>query len=309
MKAACSFLRWLAICSLLAIVSGQSAPFFDGTKAFEYLTKQCDFGPRVPGTEAHRQTAEWMISVLSPLADETLTLPSTVTHPMHGTDVDLTNILARFNPQNENRLMFLAHWDTREIADQDPNPDNRDKPIPGANDGASGVAVLLTLAGILHDYPVEIGVDLLFVDGEDMGVPGKAGTFALGTKSIAKKLPWPRPRYAVLLDMVGDANAHFPMEVYSVIQAYPVVKKIWNIAEDLGYTQFRKERGIAIEDDHRVLYLETGIPAIDIIDFNYPDEKTNYWHTLEDTPDKCSAETLEAVGNVITTLIYRENQP
>lgn len=297
---------FLSIC-FLTIVSAQGIPYFDGEESYGYLTEQCDFGPRYPGSEAHEALAAYLQKFLEPLADDLQIMTETVEHPMHKKPAQLTNLLAVFNPSAEFRILFLAHWDTREIADQDTVFANQSKPILGANDGASGIAVLMSLAQILHANPVEIGVDLLFEDGEDMGVAGDLDSWGLGTREFAKKMQRPYPRYAVCLDMVGDAQQEFFIEPYSYMQAPAVVQKIWKIAADLGYAQFKDKVGRAIIDDHRVLWEVTKIPAVDIIDFEYPSAGKNYWHTLEDTPDKCSAASLGAVGTVMTTLIYIEN--
>ena len=230
-------------------------------------------------------------------------------HPYTEDSLAITNVIARFNPGARRHILLLAHYDTRPMADQDPDPDNRSKPILGANDGASGVAILLTLADMLSKDIPPIGVDLLFVDAEDMGRSGDLDNFCLGAKAFVAEmgnlLGGVRPEYAVLLDMVGDQELTLPMEYNSWRDAREVVLRIWNLAETLGYTQFQFEVGAQIYDDHIPL-LEAGIPAVDIIDINYPNTEENYWHTLEDTPDKCSAESLEAVGTVVTTLIYSE---
>jgi len=230
-------------------------------------------------------------------------------HPYQDGPLPITNILARFNPPARKHVLLLAHYDTRAIADQDPDPGNRSKPILGANDGASGVAVLLMLADIFARDVPPIGVDLLLVDAEDQGRSGDLDNFCLGTKAFLPEmnelLGGVRPQYAVLVDMVGDAELTLPIEYNSWRGARKLVSRIWNLARDLGYSQFRFEMGAQIYDDH-VPLLEAGIPAVDIIDFDYPNTEKNYWHTLEDTPDKCSAESLEVVGTVLTTLIYSE---
>ena len=292
----------------LTLLQGQNTPYFDGSRAMELLEAQCAFGPRYPGSAAHDSTAQYFEKFLKPLADELKIYPTTVINPQTNQPVRLVNLLARFTPEAPDHIMFLAHWDTREIAEKDPDPIRQKQPILGANDGASGVAILLALAEILKAYPPNMGVDLLLVDGEDMGLHTQMETWGLGTKAVAHQLPRPYPRYAICLDMVGDAELDLPMEPYSVRQAPELVAWVWSIGEQLGYTQFRRELGPAVYDDHRVLYLNTGIPAIDIIDFHYPNAETNYWHTQADTPDKCSAESLEAVGTVVTTLIYLESE-
>ncbi|MFQ6610415.1 MAG: M28 family peptidase, partial [Fidelibacterota bacterium] len=293
---------------IISILSAQSVPYFDGERAMQLLEKQCEFGYRYPGAPGHEKMITFFNDHLSPITDELKVYKTPVLHPMRQDSVVLYNFLARYNPDSNFRIMLLAHWDTREIADQDPVDSLKNSPILGANDGASGVAVLLTLAEILHNAPVNYGIDLLFVDGEDMGVPGVAGSYGLGTKEVSKYLEKPYPAFAICLDMIGDKDQQFYMEYYSVLNARDVVAYVWKIAHDLGYSQFITEIGTAIEDDHLVLWKHTGIPAIDIIDFQYPNENENYWHTTSDTPDKCSAKSLEAVGSVMTELIYRENQ-
>jgi hypothetical protein len=231
-----------------------------------------------------------------------------ISHPYKRRYITLTNYLARYNLDAYYRIMLMAHWDTREFADQDLEPDNHSLPILGANDGASGVAVLLTLAEILHTLPpLNIGIDLLFVDGEDMGKSGDPDKFGLGTQAFAKHIPEPRPQFAICLDMVADKEQHFPIEHFSLQQAPEVVQAIWSLANNLGYTQFENIMGNAVMDDHYYLYKYAKIPAIDIIDFEYPNKDMNYWHTLQDTPENCSAESLEAVGSVITHFIYRQD--
>ncbi|UCH62376.1 MAG: M28 family peptidase [Fidelibacterota bacterium] len=291
------------------ILCGQQIPHFNGYRAFEHLEKQVILGPRFPGSPGHIALVSLLTDHLKPIAHELKIQQTSQSHPYQKGRLSITNILARFNPQARSRVLLLAHYDTRSIADQDPDPGNRSKPILGANDGASGVAILLTLADILAGEIPPIGVDLLFVDAEDVGRSGDLDNYSLGTKAFLAEmnelLGGLRPQYAVLIDMVGDAELTLPIEYNSWRDARQLTQRIWNLARDLGYSQFRFEVGAQIYDDH-VPLLEAGIPAVDIIDFNYPYPGKNYWHTLEDTPDKCSPESLEAVGTVLTTLIYSE---
>ena len=204
--------------------------------------------------------------------------------------------------------MLMAHWDTREIADKDKNPDNHNKPILGANDGASGTAALMVLSEIISDNQLNnIGIDLLFIDGEDMGKSGDIENFCIGTTKFCEVLPNPTPQYAICLDMVADKEQEFLIEHFSLKQAPELVQTIWGLANNLGYTQFQNRLGYAIMDDHYYLYKYAQIPAIDIIDFDYPNSEVNYWHTLQDIPENCSTESLEAVGTVITQFIYRQD--
>ena len=196
----------------MVICYGQNAPPFDGNRAMDLLRTQCDFGPRFPGSEGHSQMKKFMYKFLKPLSDSLYIMDEKISHPYQRRYINLTNYFARYNLSAAYRIMIMAHWDTREFADQDLNPENRSFPILGANDGASGVAVLLTLAEILHTLPpLNIGIDLLFVDGEDMGRSGDPDKFGLGTQAFAKHVPEPRPQFAICLDMVADKEQHFPM--------------------------------------------------------------------------------------------------
>ena len=234
-------------------------------------------------------------------------MSETILHPYEAPDsLRLTNFMVRYNMDASKRIMLMAHWDTRKIADMDKNKENRNTPILGANDGASGVAVLMVISEMLHHLPLlNLGVDILLVDGEDVGHSGDSYNFGIGTRLFSSHIPEPKPEVAICIDMVGDKELTLPIEQFSYIQAPDLVMDIWNFANQLGYTQFQKTMGVPITDDHRVLFLHSGIPAIDIIDFNYPNTKTNYWHTLEDTPDKCSAESLSVVGTVVLNYLYQ----
>jgi len=286
----------------------QDFPYFDGNIAFEYLEKQCDLGPRFPGSKGHDDFIVLIKDYLDPIVDKIVKHEITITHPIWKKPVGITNILARFSPKKEKRLLLLAHWDTREIADMDSILSNQDKPIIGANDGASGVAILMHLAEIIHNNPLmNIGVDLLFVDGEDMGVSGNAESFGLGTKEFAKIYPLPMPYFGIGLDMVGDKNLDIEIERFSYYQAPQFVDQLWTLAHNLQLHQFKHKLGKPIYDDHRVFYLETKIPTVDIIDFNYLKNNKNLWHTLSDLPENCSAESLEAVGKLVTAFIYMED--
>ena len=288
---------------------GQNVPPFDGNRAMALLQTQCDFGPRYPESEGHRKMKVFMAEFLKPLADSLYIMDEKIPHPYQRHYITLTNYLARFNLNAGYRIMLMAHWDTREFADKDPIKENQSLPILGANDGASGVAALLTMAEILHDLPLlNIGVDLLFVDGEDMGKSGDAEKFGLGTQAFSKHVPEPPPQFAICLDMIADKEQSFPIEYFSMQQAPSVVQAIWTLANELGYTQFENKMGQAVMDDHYYLYKHAQIPAIDIIDFEYPNKDVNYWHTLQDIPQNCSAKSLEAVGTVITHFIYKQDE-
>jgi glutaminyl-peptide cyclotransferase len=279
---------------------------FDGTLAHSLVERQVAFGPRVPGTAAHGQALEWLTAYLGQRADTVEQI-----HFTHVTTFDdtlsLTNIWARFEPQASSRVLLLAHWDSRPVAEMAADSAARRRPIPGANDGASGVAVLLAIADALSKEPPTIGVDVLLTDGEDWGYnPQTLATFTtdmlLGARHFAAgRGETYRPLYGILLDLVGDENPRFPQEASSVRYAPEVVHRVWETAAELGYGDvFAARTGQAITDEHVVLN-EAGIRTIDIIDFDYP-----YWHTPEDTVDKVSAGTLEMVGDVVLSVIRRQ---
>lgn len=275
-------------------------PEFDGQKAFSYLKAQTDFGPRNPNSIGHQQCLEYLSHELSRYAEH-VTRQDFIHHGYGGEILRLTNIFGTFNSSATDRILLLAHWDTRPRSDEEKDPAKRNQPILGANDGASGVAVLMEIAGLLKQTPPRIGVDILFVDGEDYGTSHDLENYFLGTRYFMKvKSENYRPRFAVLLDMVGYKDLQIPMEQSSAAYAPEVVERIWSTAENLGVTQFINVPGEQISDDHTPLN-EGGLPAVDIIDFQYP-----YWHTTQDTPDKCSAESLGAVGKVLMQVIYSE---
>jgi len=296
-------MKLIKIILFASLALSNNIPYFDGDKAFDYLVKQCDFGYRYPGSVEHKDLKNYFVSFLKKNADELTVYDHEIQHPYENKKITLYNLLARYNVESNNRILLLAHWDTREIADKDKNPKNHSSPILGANDGASGIAVLMHLSEILFNNPLNnLGVDILFVDGEDMGRKGELKNYCLGTKLFSKNIKSPYPKLAICLDMVADKDPQFKMEYFSYIQAEKELKEIWSLANLLGYKEFSKEITNPIYDDHRALFVETGIPSIDIIDFDYP-----YWHTIEDTVDKCSSETLSIVGNLMCEYLYRKD--
>jgi len=269
---------------------------FDAARAYRDLVKQCEFGPRVPGTRPHEQCADWLVAQLKPLADEVTR--QRFTTQVGGKTLALTNVIATFHPKGSRHILLCAHWDSRPRAECDPDPAKRAQPIPGANDGASGVALLLELARALKTQPPAQQVTLVLFDGEDWG--SEIETMFLGSRYFAKQYPGGAPDWAALLDMVGDKDLRLPQEGASLDRAPEVVARIWGAAERAGSTAFVPQRGESILDDHIPL-LDRGIPCIDIIDFTYP-----YWHTTADTPDKCSAESLGQVGRALLRAIEED---
>lgn len=287
----------MLLCLLLLACATDTidATEFDAHHAFEVLEKQCSFGARVPGTESHQKCLDYLVQMFRDYSDR-VELQSFVA------DVDkkslpLTNVLASFGPEDSPHWLLAAHWDSRPTADQDPNPKNHGLPVMGANDGASGVAILVELARIFHDTPPPVPTLIVLFDGEDYG-PGVSNMF-IGSKHYAERLAnGSKAKQGILLDMVGDSQLTLPIERYSYQAAPSVVNHVWETAKRLGFAAFEERMGPSIQDDHLPL-IQAGIPCIDIIDFDY-----SYWHTIEDTPDKCSAASLYVVGQVVLSVVY-----
>jgi len=292
-------LMFVAGLSCASARAGAEVPEFDSQKAFAFLVRQCEIGPRNPGSEGHRKGRDYLQATLAQYADSVRPQPFPLRFGRPEQTEEAYNIIARFQPEKKERILLCAHWDTRPWADEDPDPKNHDTPVLGANDGASGVAVLLEVARLLHKHKAPVGVDIVLFDGEDAGTSGSMNSWAQGSQYFARTLaPQDRPIFGVLIDMIGDADLVITKEANSLAAARPVVEKVWKIAQDLGCTAFKPELGSSIMDDHIPL-LQIGIPCIDLIDLDYP-----YWHTISDTPDKCSASSLDQVGRVLVHLIY-----
>ncbi len=292
----------LLLFSLAGCQTPPPAKEIDGQAALRYVETQVGFGPRIPGTAGHRAMAAWLDSLLRVRADSVVI--QAWTHVSRtGDSLPMRNLVARFNPAATRRLLFLAHWDTRPVADADTGVRAK-QPIPGANDGGSGVAVLLAMADALKKVPPTIGVDLLFVDGEDYGIFSEEVDVLIGSKYYARnQLPGPTPEYAVLLDMVGGKGAVFRKEGFSVTAAPNVVDLIWATAQRVGASNyFLNETGTSITDDHIPLQ-QAGLKAVDIIAEFGAGTTYPYWHTAGDTVDKLAAETLKTVGDVMMVLI------
>jgi len=272
---------------------------FDQAAAWGYLLEQVGFGPRNPGSEGHDACLDWLIVSLRARADHVEPHTFVIADPYSDQPLQLTNIKASFRPDAPIRVAFAAHWDTRPRADRDDSLVAH-IPIPGANDGASGVAVLLALADVLRDSPPSLGVDLLFFDGEDYGVEGDHENYLLGSRRFVADFPAYRPQALILLDMVGKPGLRIPMEGWSLRRSGPLVQVVFNRALALGLDALDPTPGPAVHDDH-VPFLERGIPAVDLIDMDYP-----AWHTLADTPENCSAESLGQIGRLLVALINED---
>jgi glutaminyl-peptide cyclotransferase len=273
-------------------------PAFDSKIAYDLLKKQCEFGPRTPNSEAHEQCEKYLFDWLAETTAICRTQKFVYCDSAMGDTLRLTNIIASFNPKNKQRLLLAAHWDCRPWADQEADSTLHNKPILGANDGASGVAILLTIARLLQQNSPPIGIDIVLFDGEDYGSDKFPERWLLGSKYFVKNLGGYKPIGVILLDMVGDSDLRIYRENYSQINARWLNDLFWKAAEIEKASHFSPEVKHTILDDH-IPFLQAGIPAIDIIDMDY-----QYWHTLKDTPDKCSPGSLEEVGRVVLRIIY-----
>ncbi|MCC7429442.1 M28 family peptidase [bacterium] len=269
---------------------------FDAKNALNYIKIQCDFGARVPNTEAHEKCKNFLVSELKKFTPKVKEQKFTYNDLERKQVLNLTNIVASFGEQ-KTRIMLCAHWDSRPFADKE-NPPSQ-KPVTGANDGASGVAALLEIANYISKHPLKnYGIDIIFFDGEDWGEEGRADKYCLGSEYFSKNMLIESPAYGILLDLIADKNPEYKIEGHSSYFAADIVYKVWQKAKKLGYTEFSDERIGMLIDDH-LPFLKKGIPVIDIIDLDYP-----HWHTLKDTPENCSAQGLFAVGETLLALIY-----
>lgn len=276
-------------------------PAFDSTRAYQYLKDQCAFGPRNPGGDGHARAIPYFLGYFQKLGLAAQRQDFDHTDVVDGHKVSLTNILVTVKGRDARRkpVLFCAHWDSRPRAEQDPNPFFRDRPITGANDGASGVAVLMELAQALKARKPEQTVILALFDGEDYGREGSLEEYFLGARYYADHLPAAPLQYALLLDMIGDRDLSIPEERNSLAKNPALVREIYDRAVSLGLAAFKPAPGPEVWDDHMPL-LAKGVPAVDLIDFEYP-----AWHTQGDTPDQCSAQSLGTVGALMVSLAYR----
>jgi len=280
-----------------AAASPPTRSAFDGDRAYADLTAQCALGVRPPGSAGHAACLELIQKRLTPNVDKVVLQPFTYADPARHVTLHLTNILGIINPKATKKVMLFTHWDTRPTADMD--LDHKTQPILGADDGASGTAAQLELARVFHAKRPAIGVILLFVDGEDWG-PGEEKMY-LGARYFAAHPGLYKPDYAILLDMVGKKDVTIYREGRSQTWQPDLNDKVWKAAADLGYAaNFPDSVKYTIGDDH-VPFHNAGIPAIDLIDFDYA-----YWHTLGDTADKCSPQSLKAVGDVMAKVVGDE---
>lgn len=291
-------------------------PAFNADSAYAFIENQLDFGFRIPGTTSHMACKEWIVSKLDNYGAKVSQQDFTVSF-QDVENVTATNIIAQFNPDKQRRILLSAHWDSRSIADKDDNAELHDEPILGADDGGSGVGVLLEIARTISLHPIDLGVDLVLFDAEDQGGSGdpcqNTCSWALGSQYWSNNIV-PKnysPEYGILLDMVGAKNASFYKEGVSMTYAQEHVDKIWTLAKRMGYSDyFIDRRTSGITDDHRYVNTIAKIPMLDIINLK-PEQGSNLfhedWHTTGDQIDIIDKRTLRVVGQVVTAVLYKES--
>lgn len=293
-----------------------NVPRFNADSAYQYVKAQADFGPRVPNTAAHRDCGDYLAGKLEAFGAKVYNQYADLI-AYDNTILKARNIIGSYNPDNRRRVLLCAHWDSRPYADEDTDKKTQRTPIIGANDGASGVGVLLEVARQLQQQAPTIGIDIVFFDAEDYGIPSfhtgdyKADTWCLGSQYWGRvpHVSNYNARFGILLDMVGGKNATFYQERFSKRTAGKYVKKIWNAAHELGFGSFFPQQdGTEVTDDHIYVYDLLKIPCVDIINYD-PNCDTgfgDFWHTHDDNMDIIDKATLNAVGQTVLQVIYNE---
>jgi len=292
-------------------------PKFDRDSAYFFVDKQVSYGPRLPNTSAHIQCKDWMVGKFESYGLKVTEQPFQAT-AYDGTVLNGVNVIAQYNPAASNRILLAAHWDSRHIADSPLSTERRDEPILGADDGGSGVGILIEVARQLSANPTDIGVDIVLFDAEDHGDDADSSdpdpeSWCLGSQYWAKNLlpNSPKPQYGILLDMVGARNTRFPKEGVSMRFAPKVVNKVWKLGQEAGYARFfENETAGTITDDHLFVNTIAKIPMIDIIGIPRPPDTNlsfgKHWHTHNDNMDVIDVHTLRAVGQTLLGVVYHE---
>jgi Zn-dependent M28 family amino/carboxypeptidase len=279
-------------------------PVFNGERAFEYLEQQVSFGPRVPGSEASSLCRSYFVNFFEKnnlvIDSQKFIYPD----PYSGKNIEMVNIIGRIYPEvdPEDHILLMAHYDSRPMSDNSTDTLVRNNPIDGANDGASGAAVLMELSNLFYDTKPPCGIDLVLVDGEDWGKAGDLENYLLGSREFARKGIREKYRFGIVIDMVGEKDQQLYREGYSEKFHKPLNDLVWKTAAELGIDAFKDSVKYIVIDDHLPLQ-SAGVSAIDIIDLDYPQ-----WHTENDTPDKCSPLSLANVGRVLAKIIYNPSQ-
>ena len=292
-------------------------PVFCADSAYLYCQAQCDFGPRTMNSKAHDDCEKWIISKFESFGMQ-VTPQKAVLKGYDGTSLNSTNIIASYRPDLTDRVLLCAHWDSRPWADNDPDEANWKTPVMAANDGASGVAVMLEIARLLSKDTLQLGVDFICFDAEDWGVPQwnednfDSDSWALGAQYWSTNLHKKgyRARFGILLDMVGGQGAQFFKEAMSVQYANHIVEKVWRAAQVVGYgSMFPSQQGTGVTDDHISVNTKAKIPTIDIIPY-YPNcEQSSFgptWHTVNDDMEHIDKNTLQAVGQTLIQVLFSE---
>lgn len=289
------------------------SPDFNADSAYAFVQKQVDFGPRVPNTPQHVACGDYLVNELKRFGAEITEQKATLT-AYNGTKLNARNIIGSYATDKKDKILLFAHWDTRPYADHDPKKENYHTPILGANDGASGVGVLLEIARQLQKQTPEVGIDIIFFDAEDIGVPAFSdqhdnNSWCLGSQYWSQNLHSAgyNAKYGVLLDMVGATDATFYKEGFSVEYAANAIERIWSTARQLGYGDYFQNKNIGyITDDHVPVNQYAHIPSVDIIHLNKNGGFFPHWHTVNDNMNNISKETLKAVGQTVLEVIYKE---
>lgn len=295
----------------------QRSPRFNTDSAYTFVAAQVAFGPRVPGTAEHAACGDWLVVKLNEFGAEVIEQKAEVTH-YDGRNLPLRNIIARYFPEKEKRVLLFAHWDSRPYADEEAEPTRQHQPIAGADDGASGVGVLLEIARQLQHQPTAVGVDIIFFDLEDWGQPSFSDEWVQGEWWCVGSRYWSEQphvenytaSYGILLDMVGAAGATFMKEGYSVQYASNIVEKVWSTAAKLGYgNYFLPKHGGYITDDHLPVNQHKRAPSVNIINLK-TDTRTGFgphWHTHRDDMRNIDRNSLKASGQTVMEVIYTES--
>ena len=293
------------------IETQQAAPVavsFDADSAYAFCQTQCDFGPRTMNSEAHEQCGQWIARKFQDYGLQ-VTEQRTTVKGFDGTPLLANNIIASYKPELSDRILICAHWDSRPWADNDPDESKHQEPVMAANDGASGVAVMLEIARLLSDSTLNMGVDFICFDAEDWGDHGDSDSWCLGSQHWARNPHKPnyKARFGILLDMVGGQQARFYREYYSIKYANSVIDRVWRAAATAGYSgYFIQDESGAITDDHLPVNEVAHIPCIDIITY-YPNSDSSFgptWHTVSDDMQHIDKNTLKAVGQTLVQVIY-----
>lgn len=281
--------------------SEATIPQFNAERSYQYLLDQVAYGPRVPGSDAWRECRDYYYRHFTSLGLAVDSQAFSFLDPYSSTMVPLVNVIARVagRESGDVGVVLMAHWDSRPRTDYHSDSTRRHEPLLGANDGASGVAVLMELANGLASAPPPFPVDLVLTDGEDWGMEGDLDYYLLGSKHFAAQGIRDKYRFGIVIDLVGDTDLNIFRDQYSELCCKPLNDMIWGVASEMGISGFRESSKYSIIDDHLPL-AAAGVKSVVLIDFDYP-----YWHTEQDTAERCSPQSLEAVGRVLNQIIYR----